>query len=282
MLFRLLRPWMLMGVSGWYFFTTILKLLTSGDLRTLTSWPAFHETWFASFWAHIAPGVKANAEPRVLALLEGRVRDGRIYEEVVEQPVQGIVLEIGAGSGMWVDVFATIAERAKRSGSSGPSLSKIYGVEPNSQSAAALQQRVTEAGLKGTYEVVPVGIEHLNNPTAWGTRIEPGTVDCIVTVQCLCSIPDPEKNIRLLHNYLKKGGRWYVYEHVRAEHGVIVPYFQAFTDVFWKYMIGGCRLCRPTGQTLGEINPWEKNDLVQPPDESKYEMVPHVFGTLTK
>lgn len=47
-------------------------------------------------------------------------------------------------------------------------------------------------------------------------------------------------------------------------------------------MIGGCRLCRPTGKTLGEINHWEKMDLVQPPDESEYEMVPHVFGTLTK
>ncbi|KAF7555395.1 hypothetical protein G7Z17_g2255 [Cylindrodendrum hubeiense] len=226
MLFRLLRPWMLMSISAWYFFSTALKLLTSGDFRTLTSWPAFHGTWFANFWAHIAPGVKANAEMRVLALLEGRVREGHIYEEVVGQPVEGIVLEIGAGSGMWVDVFATIAERTKRSGSSAPPLSKIYGVEPNAQSAAALQQRVKESGLDGTYEVVPVGIEDLNNPTAWGTHIEPGTVDCIVTVQCLCSIPEPEKNVRLLYNYLKKGGRWYVYEHVRAEYGTVVPYFQ--------------------------------------------------------
>ncbi|CAM1501291.1 Fc.00g104530.m01.CDS01 [Cosmosporella sp. VM-42] len=183
---------------------------------------------------------------------------------------------------MWVDVFAKIAERANSSGNSGPPLSKIYGVEPNSQSAAALQQRVKEAGLEGTYEVVPVGIEDLNNPAAWGTRIEPGTVDCVVTVQCLCSIPEPEKNIRLLHNYLKKDGRWYVYEHVRAKYGIIVPSFQRFTDFFWKYMIGGCRLCRPTGKTLGEENNWGKIDLVQPPDGSEYEMVPHVFGTLTK
>ncbi|KAK7404163.1 hypothetical protein QQX98_010067 [Neonectria punicea] len=226
MLVRLIRPWMLMSISAWYFFTTSLGLLASGDFRTLTSWPAFHETWFARFWAHIAPGVKANADQKVLALLEGRVRDGRIYEDVVGQPVDGIVLEIGAGSGMWADVFATVAERAKSSASNGPSLRKIYGVEPNAQSAAALRQRVKEVGLEGTYEVVPVGIEHLNDPTAWGAVIQPGSVDCIVTVQCLCSIPEPEKNIRLLHSYLKKGGRWYVYEHVRAEHGTVVPSYQ--------------------------------------------------------
>ena len=224
MFLLLVRPWILLGISAWFFFRTILKLVASGDLSILTSWPAFHEAWFANLWAYIAPDVKANAEPRVRALLEGRVREGRICNEVVGQPVEGVILEIGAGSGMWADVFAEVAGQAKSRGGSGPA--KIYGVEPNSHSAAALKQRVKDVGLEGTYEVVPVGIEDLDNPTAWGGRIEPGSVDCVVTVQCLCSIPEPEKNIRLLHNYLKKGGRWYVYEHVRAEDGTAVPAFQ--------------------------------------------------------
>jgi SAM-dependent methyltransferase len=214
----------LIGTSALYFFVTLLKLLTLGDLRTLFSWPAFHEAWFANFWSHIASGVKANAEPRVIALLEGRVHEGRICEEVVGQPVEGTILEIGAGSGMWADVFAKVVERARSRGGNGPA--KIYGIEPNYHSAAALQQRVKEVGLEGMYEVLPMGIEDLNNPTARGACIEPGSVDCIVTVQCLCSIPEPEKNIRLLYNYLKKGGRWYVYEHVQAEHGMLVPTFQ--------------------------------------------------------
>ncbi|SPO07178.1 uncharacterized protein DNG_09872 [Cephalotrichum gorgonifer] len=280
MLLRLVRPCMLLGISACFFFITILKLVLSGDFSTLTSWPAFHEAWFGNFWAYIAPGVKANAEPRVLALLEGRVHEGRIYTDVVGQPVEGTILEIGAGSGMWADVFAKVIEQAKTRGSNGPA--KIYGVEPNSHSAAALRQRVRDVGLEGTYEVVPVGIEDFNNPTAWGACIEPGSVDCIVTVQCLCSIPDPEKNTRLLYNYLKKGGRWYVYEHVRAESGTAVPAFQRFLDIFWKYMIGGCRLCRQTGKTLEALGRWEKIDLVQPPDESRFDVIPHVFGTLTK
>ena len=208
-----------MGISARIFFGTILELIASDDLRTLFSWSAFHEAWFGNVWSRIAPSSKANAEPLVVALLDGRVHEGRICAEAVEPPVEGIILEIGAGSGMWMDVFAKVAEHAKSSGSRGPT--KIYGIEPNAHSATALQQRVKDMGLTGTYEVVPVGIEHLSNPTAWSACIEPEKVDCIVTVQCLCSIPDPEKNIRLLYNYLKKGGRWYVYEHVRAEPGII-------------------------------------------------------------
>ncbi|KAM0321714.1 hypothetical protein ACHAQA_009953 [Verticillium albo-atrum] len=278
-LLRLVRPWLLISISAWYFLTTILHLLAARDTRTLSSWPVFHEVWFARFWSHIAPGVKANAEPLVLALLEGRVRDGRIHQDVVGRPVEGTILEIGAGSGMWADVFAALTTRA---GSRGGGPVKIYGVEPNVHSAAALRQRVRDVGLEGTYEVVPVGIEALNDPAAWGAAIEPGSVDCVVTVQCLCSIPEPEKNVRLVYDLLKKGGRWYVYEHVGAERGVVVPSYQRFTDQFWQYMIGGCRLCRPTGATLRGVGRWDEVDLVQPRDESAYEVVPHIMGTLTK
>lgn len=33
------------------------------------------------------------------------------------------------------------------------------------------------------------------------------SVDCIVSILCLCSIPEPEKNITKLYELLKKGGR---------------------------------------------------------------------------
>lgn len=46
--------------------------------------------------------------------------------------------------------------------------------------------------------------------------------------------------------------------------------------------MGGCRLCRRTSKTLGDLGHWEKIDLAQPSDESRFEVVPHVFGTLTK
>ncbi|CAH0050284.1 unnamed protein product [Clonostachys solani] len=280
MLAEISRPWVLMAISAACFFLTLFKLIAAFDLPTLTSWPKFKETWFGVLWTYVAPITKKSGLPKVLPLVEGRVRNGEVHDKVVSQPLHGTVLEVGAGSGLWTDAYKKVADDAKRTGRPGPT--KIYGVEPNHMSAATLRQHVKEIGLDHVYEVVPVGIEDLDNPGAWGATIEPESVDCIVTVQCLCSIPEPEKNVALLYNYLKKGGRWYVYEHVRNDRGGLWYFFQSFTDFFWKYMMGSCRLCLNTEKTLTHTAMWDKIDLAQPPEEPSYQIVPHIYGTLVK
>ncbi|OHF03884.1 hypothetical protein CORC01_00746 [Colletotrichum orchidophilum] len=281
MLTNLVLPWFFMTISLVYLWLTILKLAFTGDVKILFSWPSLKEAWFGEFWKFMGPKAKAGAEDKVLPLLEGRIRGGRILSERgASKPIDGIVLEIGAGSGMWTESLATIVRTAKAESRAAPT--KIYGVEPNPVSATSLRRCVEGAGLKGTYQVVPVGIEDLQNESAWGGRIEPGSVDCIMTVQCLCSIPEPEKNIRLLYNYLKKGGRWYVFEHVKAEQGLFIPMFQRFTNIFWKHIMGSCQLCRSTGQTLQQVGSWSDVDLAQPADESSSDVIPHIIGVLTK
>lgn len=204
-----------MSISLLYLPLTIIRLIIAVDMRTLHSWSAFNDAWFGNFWVFLGPWSKAGAEPWVVALLEGRIRQGDICQ-TRDHPINGVVLEVGAGSGMWTNALADIAR------SSSSTTTKIYGVEPNPISAAALQRRVKDVGLEGRYEVVPVGIEDLEGKA----DIQPGSVDCIITVACLCSIPEPENNIRLLYEYLKAGGGWYVYEHVRVERGVILPLYQ--------------------------------------------------------
>ncbi|KAI3535900.1 hypothetical protein CABS03_07248 [Colletotrichum abscissum] len=280
MLAKIVLPWFFMTISLIYLWLTIFKLAITGDVKTLSNWSALKEAWFGEFWKFMGPKAKASAEDKVLPLLEGRIRDGRVSERGTSKPIEGVVLEIGAGSGMWTESLATVVRSAKAESRAAPT--KIYGVEPNPVSAASLKRRIEEVGLKGTYQVVPVGIEDLQNESAWGGRIEPGSVDCIMTVQCLCSIPEPEKNIQLLYNYLKKGGRWYVFEHVKAEQGLFIPFFQQFTNIFWGHMMGSCQLCRATGQTLRQVGSWSEVDLAQPPDESSSDVIPHVVGVLTK
>ncbi|KAH6891417.1 S-adenosyl-L-methionine-dependent methyltransferase [Thelonectria olida] len=276
---RITHPWLFMLLSARFLPGTVLQLIKRGDWRTLVSPAALNEAWFGNFWAFVGPQVKTAGEPRVVPLLEGRVHDGQVTAEPVGPPISGVVLEIGAGTGMWADVFAKVSKSAAVDGG----LQRVYGIEPNPQSAATLTQRVKELGLQDLYQVVPVGIEQLNDATAWGGRIEPGSVDCIVTILCLCSIPEPEKNIRLLYECLKKGGRWYAYEHVRCERGgYTMRFYQWFTNLFWSNFIGSCRICRATGKTLREVGPWDRVDLTQPPDEPAYAVLPHVFGTLTK
>ncbi|KEZ39562.1 hypothetical protein SAPIO_CDS9464 [Scedosporium apiospermum] len=220
--------------------------------------------------------MKKRSMPRVLPLLQGRVRHGQIYDEVRCAPLSGTVLEVGAGSGMWADVLATVTEGVK-----GPL--KIYGVEPNPYSAAALRKRTRDVGLDGVYEVLPVGIEKLGDPTATGVRVAPGSVDCVVTIQCLCSIPEPEKNARLLYNYLKKGGRWYVYEHIKVDDNLAaISWFQALTNKIWTKVMGTCSLCCPTDKMLAKIGDWEEFDLALPAGQPLYEPAPRVMGVLTK
>lgn len=324
-LMHLIDPWLFMALSASHIPMTISSLFAARQWYLLfTPW-GFKEALFGNFWATVGPQIRENAGPnRVVPLLEGKVRDGVVTDKVVATPISGRVIEVGAGTGMWADVFSEIGgggaavaaakdenksltKRGEKGSKPGPSqLTKVYGVEPNPQSAEALRERVKEVGLGDIYEVIPVGIESLSDPEAWsGTTIEPGSIDCIVSILCLCSIPDQAKNIQELYRLLKPGGRWYVYEHVKAERGGIllrayqrtflcsclrtifpphtnVRVCKGYVNVFWSFFLGSCRLCQPTKTNLELAGPWSKIDLNQPPDEPSYKLLPHIIGTLTK
>ncbi|ETS81573.1 hypothetical protein PFICI_06575 [Pestalotiopsis fici W106-1] len=212
-------PLLFMSVSLSYAPKTIFEIIKSGDFWRLWSLDGFKEALFGNFWAVMGPEVKANGQERVIPLLEGRISGGRVHDRPVASPIHGTVIEVGAGSGMWMDVLGRFVAGAASSTKSAAQITRIYGVEPNPKSAAALRQRVQALGLEDTYEVVPVGIESLNRPGVWAGHVAPESVDCIVGVLCLCSIPDPEENIKHLYKLLKPGGHWYVYEHVKASRG---------------------------------------------------------------
>lgn len=97
-------------------------------------------------------------------------------------------------------------------------VTKIYGVEPNKDHHEKLRERVREAGLEGVYVIVPVGVEELREWKGEGGEkgIGKESVDCVVTLQCLCSIPRPRDMMRELYGYLKEGGMWIVFEHVHV------------------------------------------------------------------
>lgn len=125
------------------------------------------------------------------------------------------MLDIGPGSGSWVDVYAEVRD-------GGASIQKIYGVEPGFEAHGQLSKSIREAGLEDLYEILPVGVDALEGVKVKGDhyrdqQLRKESVDCIVSFLCLCSIPEPEKNIAELYSYLKKGGRWYVFEHVRIQ-----------------------------------------------------------------
>lgn len=223
----IISPWVFLGISVSYLPGTIIRLIRTGSYRTLFSFSKVQEAWFGNFWGTIGPSVREKAGARVVPLLDGRTQNGRILDEVVGPAVSGTVIEVGPGSGLWVSVFSDrtatppftsnpddndgIRNRVPESGKA--RVTKVYGVEPNPDMHQQLHQRIRDAGLQDVYEVVPVGIEELSS----SGKVQKGSVDCIVSVLCLCSIPDPEKNIKELYAYLKPGGQWYAYEHVKCQ-----------------------------------------------------------------
>jgi SAM-dependent methyltransferase len=325
-LYGLIDPWIFLACSLYYLPGTIARLALAGDFRTFLSPSRLRAAWFGAFWAFAGPGVRQGNEPTVVPLLQGRVHDGKLDPDGGEPPrhppVSGTVLEIGPGSGMWVDLFS---DRYRDGGSSGsaagkkkpatrqrgqasaPSVTRVFGVEPNRDVHALLRQKIHEADLEGIYEIVPVGIEDLASSGA----VQLGSVDCIVSIQCLCSIPEPESNIRELYRYLKPGGRWYAFEHVKCHnHWAMIMYqgkgpfsphvghdstvfhglyrflltwsATAILNIFWPTVIGGCELQRDIGKWLREAGPWSDIDLAYREGDPWFHTLPRVLGILTK
>ncbi|KAI1875196.1 hypothetical protein JX265_004254 [Neoarthrinium moseri] len=288
----LIDPWHFMALSASWLPHTVISLLRDRNFRVLLSPSALQDAWFGHFWGWAGPNVKMSAEARVIPLLEGRTSGGQVVAAPTGPGIGGVCIETGAGSGFWVDIFsdrhlkpaAAAGDGSKAaSGGARKKVTRVYGVEPNPGQHASLRRKIAEAGLDGVYEIVPVGIEALGQPSAkWDGRVEKESVDCIVSILCLCSIPDPQHNLRELYGYLKKGGRWYVYEHVRTDVNWGMRAYQAFINLFWPQFLGGCQLCRPTEQYLREAGPWAKIDVGQPADEPWHHSVPHVLGVFTK
>ncbi|KAH6609568.1 hypothetical protein Trco_002914, partial [Trichoderma cornu-damae] len=291
-LMRLIQPWAFMGISFAHIPATIRELIRAKNYRTLFSFTGFRQALFGTFWATVGPDVKASGEQHVFSLLSGRVKGGIVHDEVVSTPVYGTVMEVGAGSGMWADVLARFCDNAgdandaeglRNRKPTGGHITKIYGVEPNPISAKALEKRVKDIGIDDIYQVVPVGIEAVDDPSAWNGRVEPGSVDCIVGILCLCSIPEPEENIKLLYELLKPGGHWYVYEHVKAwRGGPLLSLYQRFTNLFWPHLVGGCQLCRDTEKSLRAAGTFQEIDLAQPAGQPSYDVLPQKIGVLKK
>ncbi|KAI0110821.1 S-adenosyl-L-methionine-dependent methyltransferase [Nemania sp. FL0031] len=318
----LLNPWAFLYLSASFIPQTLRHLAREqgliSALATLFFAPSrFREAWFGQFWSVAGPGVRERTKPSVLPLLDGRTSGGRVLDTPVGPGISGVVIEIGPASGLWVEVFSDrhlyeddsvegpgasaaasvgknasgevgSGKREKRANTARGKITRVYGVEPNTAHHPALRRAVAKAGLEDVYEIVPVGIEDLSSASdgsgkkKWEGNIEPGSVDCIVSVLCLCSIPDPEQHIRELYQLLRPGGRWYALEHVRAEYSWYIRAYQRFVNIAWPVCIGGCQLCRQTGKSLKEAGPWTSIDIGQPPAEPWYQLVPHILGVYTK
>ena len=72
--------------------------------------------------------------------------------------------------------------------------------------------------MSDVYTIVRCGVEDVETLARYG--VEEGSVDTVLSVQVLCSVPKPRESIRGLYGLLREGGVMVVYEHVGSCDGV--------------------------------------------------------------
>lgn len=115
--------------------------------------------------------------------------------------------------------------------------------------------------------------------------IEEGTVDTVVTLAVLCSVPQPDQLIRDLYGHLKPGGKWIMYEPVRTPQAGFVAWYQGALDLVWGYFFNGCSITRATDEKIRRVGEWEDVKMGPPSGQREmyeYMIVPGMTGVLTK
>lgn len=168
--------------------------------------------------------------PRVLDAACGAKPFPRQREKVVPH-AEGVVLEIGIGSGLNLPFY----NPAK--------VTKIIGVDPDehiwkrsADRRKACPIEIERIGLSG--EDIPLG----NNE-----------VDSVVVTYSLCTIPDPVKALGEMTRILKPGGKIYFSEHGKAP-DANVNRWQTRIDPIWGKIAGGCHTSRDIPDILKQAD----------------------------
>jgi ubiquinone/menaquinone biosynthesis C-methylase UbiE len=150
----------------------------------------------------------------------------RPYRERVIGAAEGRVLEIGAGSGLNLQLYRLSAR-------------EVLALEPD-QSLLRMAERNAENALR------PVTFLEAS---AEQIPLEDRSVDTVVTTWTLCTIPDADRALREARRVLKTAGRLLFVEHGLAPERDVQKWQNRLTPV-WTKISGGCHLNRPIVQIV--------------------------------
>ena len=114
-------------------------------------------------------------------------------------------------------------------------LTHVYGIEPNTSLHPQLHQAIRDHGLSGVYTVLACGAEDMRALREAG--ITEGSVDTILSLKVLCSLPEPlAPALRDLYRLIAPGGQWLVFEHVGNRRSVVTGLLQGmfFSMIAWR------------------------------------------------
>jgi ubiquinone/menaquinone biosynthesis C-methylase UbiE len=161
-------------------------------------------------------------------MLDGSERAGlRDRRRELLAGCRGRVLEIGAGTGLNVDLYP-------------PAVEELVLTEPEEPMAKRLERRLAASGRSAT--VVRAPAERLPFPDA--------SFDTVLCTLVLCTVADPAASLHELRRVLKHDGRLLFLEHVRADATNLARWQDRIHPV-WVRIGHGCHCNRDTLTAIG-------------------------------
>jgi len=116
----------------------------------------------------------------------------------------GVVLELGPGLGNQLRHF----DKNK--------ITRVLGIENNANFIPDLERQVQEQNMQGIYEIAVCGVEESDVLLEKHGIGASESVDTVLSVQVLCSVPNADAVMREMYRVLKPGGKFVFYEHHRS------------------------------------------------------------------
>lgn len=165
---------------------------------------------------------------RILAPSE--VRGLAQMREDLVAPLDGVVVEVGAGTGLNLVHYPL-------------DLDRLMLCEPTPEMVEHLEARVAEVGVDRPLEVVGAPAEAIPMPD--------DSVDHVVSTLVLCTVDDLTRSVAEIARVLRPGGTLHLIEHIVAEPGRMRT-VQTVIEPVWTVVARGCRLQRDPRTDLQE------------------------------
>src|SRR5262249_38240419 len=120
------------------------------------------------------------------------------------------------------------------------SVTRLIAVEPDATARAAAAERARVSAVpidvvEGTAEALPA---------------EDGSLDAVVSMGVLCTVPDPAATLIEIRRVLAPARELRFWEHVRSRRLPLHLLQQSLDAVYWSRALGGCRTTRDTAATI--------------------------------
>jgi ubiquinone/menaquinone biosynthesis C-methylase UbiE len=161
-------------------------------------------------------------------LLDLTMRNSRLasYRRETIGAAQGLVLEVGVGSGLNLPVYGAAVDR-------------VYGIDPSPELLDRASKRLVDASI-------PVA---LVRASAEQLPFRNALFDTLVMTWTLCSIPNPSAALDEMRRVLKPGARLLFVEHGLSPEAPTARWQRRLTP-YWKRIGGGCHLDRKTDDLI--------------------------------